>query len=465
MGQTVAVARYEPRHAAARTPNGNRRWWVAAFCALVLTLLGAGAAVTVAQQRPAGTVEAVVAVDDREENGAEQGDEPAAAPAVPDADPLPSTTVPSTTVPSTTVPSATVPSTTTTAAAPPEPERSVTVAFGGDVLIHGAVWEAARTADGYDFSPMFDPVAGLLQGADVAICHLEVTLGRPGEPPTGYPMFRAPPELATDLAEAGFDGCSVASNHSLDRGEAGVAATLDAMDAAGLRHAGTARSAEERDAPVLYKAGGLRIAHLSYSYGFNGFTRPRGKEWLVNEIEPGLIVTDAAAARSAGADAVIVSLHWGVEYRHDIQPDQRAVAEALEAYPGAVDLVVGHHAHVVQPISRVGDLWVVWGLGNMLSNNTTACCPTTVADGLLVTVELTGSPGAGAAVSGVRYTPTWNERSGFRVLPAAASLAGPGLPPDLAAQLRASFERTSGHVLSAGGAAHGVVADLEPPPG
>src|SRR5690606_11864369 len=149
----------------------------------------------------------------------------------------------------------------------------------------------------------------LLSAADVALCHLEVTLGRPGERLSGYPRFRAPAALATDAAEAGFDGCSVASNHSLDYGESGVIATLDALDAVGLGHAGTARSPEEDLVPAIYDAAGISVAHLSYSYGFNGLIPPAGKAWLVDQIDPVVIAADARAARAAGAELVVVSLH------------------------------------------------------------------------------------------------------------------------------------------------------------
>jgi hypothetical protein len=477
------VASYQPRHAAAGRGSGKQWWWASALGLVAVALVGILLAVTgsddgtpaVADSVAGDTVpdgQASAAADDaagpdgrpdgeedgeggddRQDRDEDRGREPAGeedpalgepADATDDAEEDPDGAP---------------------AIIGPVPTVEATATFGGDVLIHGMVADTARTGDGYDFSPMLDPIAPLLQGSDLAICHLEVTLGREGEQPTGYPVFRSPPQLAVDLAEAGFDGCSIASNHALDYGETGVYATLDGMDAAGLQHTGTARSQEERDAPVFYDAAGLRIAHLSYSYGFNGFTRPEGKDWIANPIEPEQILADAAVARDAGADAVVASLHWGTEYRHDIQPEQMAVAEVLAAEPGAVDLVIGHHAHVVQPVSKVGDMWVVWGLGNMLSNNATSCCPVTTADGLLVTAEFSGTPGHGAEVSGVRVTPTWNERTTFRVLPAAATLAAPDVPPELAADLRASFERTIDTVLSEGGADLGVAPDLEPPPG
>lgn len=343
------------------------------------------------------------------------------------------------------------PLTTTTAA----PLRTATIAFGGDILIHSGVWAAADTGAGYDFSPMLAPITARLREADVAICHLEVTLARAEDTVSGYPRFRAPDAIATDLAEAGFDGCSVASNHALDFGEPGVVATLDGLDAAGLVHAGTASAPEERG-PAIYEAGGIRVAQLSYAYGFNGFVRPAGKEWLVDQIDPALILADAHAARAAGAELVIVSLHWGNEYAHEVVATQQLVADALAADVGAVDLVVGHHAHVVQPISKVGSMWVVWGMGNLLSNNSPRCCTTEATDGVIVTVGFGDSASGGpVGVTRVSFTPTWNERDRYRVLPAEDTLVA-GTEPALAGDLQASLDRTTGHVLSLGGTELGV---------
>ncbi len=353
----------------------------------------------------------------------------------------------------TTEPTTTSSSTTTTL----PPPRTATIAFSGDVLIHSGVWKAAATGAGYDFSPMLAPIAPQLSAADLAICHLEVTLARPGDALSSYPRFRAPRELARDLAEAGYDGCSVASNHALDFGEQGVVSTLDALDEAGLAHAGTARSPEENTRPAMYDVGGIAVAQLSYAYGFNGFVRPAGKEWLVDQIDPALILADARAARAAGAEVVVVSMHWGNEYRHEVVEAQQTVADTLAAAPGAVDLIVGHHAHVVQPISKVGEMWVVWGMGNQLSNNAPRCCPAESTDGVVVTVTI-GDTSGGVGVTDVAFTPTWNERATFRVLPTAATVAA-GTAPELDADLRASYERTAGYILGLGAADLGVEPD------
>lgn len=390
----------------------------------------------------AGVAAGALALDDRD--GTTRTDTAAAAPP---------------TSPSTTTSSA-LPTTTTRA------PRRATVLFGGDVLIHSDVWRrAALPGGGYDFSPMLAPLASRIGGADLAICHLEVTLAAAGDPLASYPRFRAPAELARDLAEAGYDGCSVSSNHALDFGEGGVRATLDALDAARLRHAGTARSPEEDVAAVVYRAGDIAVGHLSYSYGFNGLQPPDGKGWLVDAIDVRRIAADAQALRAGGAELVVVSLHWGSEYRHDPIAFQVEIAGALAA-TGLVDLVIGHHAHVVQPITRVGSMWVVYGLGNQLSNNSPGGGQRDeVVDGLTVTATIGDLPAGGVGVVGLTFTPTWNERDGFRVLPVADTLADPATPAALMADLRASWARTIGHVFALDGRQLGVRPDREPPSG
>ncbi|MFL6204793.1 MAG: CapA family protein [Acidimicrobiales bacterium] len=338
------------------------------------------------------------------------------------------------------------------ASAAAAPLREATVAFGGDVRIHSDVWNTAAVTGGYDFSPMLAPIAARVANVDLAICHLEVTLARPSDTLTGYPRSGAPRELARDLAEAGFDGCSLAGDHALDFGEAGVAATIEGLDAAGLAHTGTARTTAERG-PALYDAGGIRVANLSYT---SGTATPAAHGSLVDRIDPALILADAHAARERGAELVIVSLHWGEEYERDVVAAQRAVADALASDEGAVDLVVGHRAHVVQPISKVGSMWVVWGMGNLLSDRSPQCCTTDTSDGLIVTVTIGDTaPGGPVGVTGMAFTPTLNERDTFRVLPAEAELAAQA-DAALTDDLVASLERTTARVLSLGGTELGV---------
>ena len=321
-------------------------------------------------------------------------------------------------------------------------DAALSIVAAGDVLPHLPVLRSARDGDGYDFGRLLDPLDPWVQGADLALCHLEVPVAPAGSAPSGYPVFGAPAPLAQGLADQGWDGCSTASNHAVDRGWRGVGATLDALDAAGLGHAGTARSAAEDAQPQLYRLerGGrpVTVAHLAATYGTNGMPVDADKPWSVRLLDAEDVVERATAARDAGADVVLVSLHWGTEYRTTPTDAQRVVAARL-ADSGVVDLVIGHHAHVPQPVEQLPGgpggtgMWVAYGLGNYLSNQDEACCSPATAAGLLLTAQVTvpgTGPGAGAPtgparVTGVQWTPvTVDRRAGHRVHALAEIAAG-----------------------------------------
>lgn len=333
---------------------------------------------------------------------------------------------------------------------PPEPKlelepepRSFTVAASGDLLIHSAVREAAAAyADwaGYDFSPMLEPVADIISAADLGICHLEVPLSPDNTGLSSYPQFNAPHELADAIAEAGYDTCSIASNHTIDKGETGVRNTLGVLDAAGVQHTGSARGPEE-DVPNLYVVNGVHVGHLSYTYGLNGLRVPPGKDWMVNVIDVDAILTDAAAAKERGAEFVIVSMHWGIEYNVDPTTTQQQQAEAILSSPD-VDLILGHHAHVIQPVGMVGEEYVVYGMGNFLSNQRSGNVRVGTEDGVIVEVLVEEQPDGSFAATAVEYTPTFVEAGTFRILPVAPTLNGPAIDSSLEAALQTSWDRT-----------------------
>ena len=307
------------------------------------------------------------------------------------------------------------------------------MSVSGDLLPHLPIVQRAATGGGYDFAPMLRPLRPLIRRADLALCHVETPLTPAA--PAGYPVFSSPPALARAIRATGWDACSTASNHALDRGQAGIAATIRSLRRAGLRHPGTARSARERERPLILRARGVRIGFLSYTATTNGFVPPR--PWSVNLARAGLIRRDARAARRAGAQAVIVNLHWGTEYVAAPDARQRALAARL-ARSRAITAVVGQHAHVVQPIRRVRGRWVVFGSGNLLSNQTAACCTAATQDGMVVRLHLRVR-GRRARVERIVYAPTWVRHPDFRVLPVGRALRGGAADR---AVLRASWKRT-----------------------
>ncbi len=290
-----------------------------------------------------------------------------------------------------------------------------TVAASGDFLIHTPVAAQALANGGgrrYDFRPMFRSIRARVAGADLALCHMETPLV-PG-PVQGYPSFRTPPALAGDIKAIGWDVCSTASNHSLDAGQYGIGTTLRALDRAGLRHAGTARSREEATESTILEAKGIKVGFVSFTAVSNGQVVPH--PWSFNWASAGRILADARKARRRGADAVIVNLHWGTEFSHAVSASQWALAKRLTRSP-AITAVVGQHVHVVQPISWVHGKPVVFGEGNLVSNQTAACCPAESQDGLVALIDFVAKDGRVKARR-VRYIPVWVRHPDYRVLPA-----------------------------------------------
>ncbi|MEU3949522.1 CapA family protein [Streptomyces sp. NPDC029526] len=257
--------------------------------------------------------------------------------------------------------------------APAPAARGFTLVASGDVLPHMSVIDRARFdagGTGYDFRPMLAGVRSVVADADLALCHMETVYGENGDY-TGYPTFKSPPEVARALAATGYDGCSTASNHTLDDGADGIRRTLDALDRAGVRHAGAARTEQESRTVTMHRAGAARVAHLAYTYDTNGIPLPEGQPWAVDLIDEDRIVADARAARTAGADVVVVSVHWGTEWQEAPDDRQVTLARSLTAARAgrlpAVDLVLGTHAHVPQAYEKVNGTWVIYGMGDQIA--------------------------------------------------------------------------------------------------
>ncbi|MGX1885069.1 CapA family protein [Streptomyces sp. NPDC055287] len=253
-------------------------------------------------------------------------------------------------------------------------QRGFTLVASGDVLPHASIIRQA-TADaggsGYDFAPMLAGAKPVVSTADLAICHMETVYGAEGGPYTGYPNFKSPPEVAKGLSATGYDSCSTASNHSLDAGADGIDRTLDTLDKAGIRHVGSARTKADSGEPAWLNGGSAKVAQLAYTYGTNGYPLPEGRPWAVNLIDQEKIVADARAARKAGADVVVVSLHWGTEWQDAPDEQQLRLGKALTASKTGdrpdIDLIIGTHAHVPQAYEKVNGTWVVYGMGDQIA--------------------------------------------------------------------------------------------------
>lgn len=336
-------------------------------------------------------------------------------------------------------------------AAPADRRRPFTVVATGDIIPYPSIIRQARLdagGDGHDFTRILAGAKPVVAPADIALCHMETPYGDEDGPFTGYPLFRSPPHLARALRATGYDSCSTASNHSLDDGFDGVRRTLDALDEAGVRHAGTARSAAEAARPAELRAGGARVAHLAYTYGTNGIPLPEGRPWAVRLLEPERVIADARAARRAGADVVLVSVHWGTEWQQAPDAAQLRIAgELTAARTGGrkdIDLVVGTHNHVPQPYEKVNGTWVVYGLGDQVASFAPAD-KRSGNEGSTARFTFTPEPGGGWAVERAEFLVGHSDTGPpFRVVRATAEHF-----PEV-------HERVREAVLSRGAAADGL---------
>ncbi|MDH6544567.1 CapA family protein [Streptomyces lavendulae] len=358
--------------------------------------------------------------------------------------------------------------------------RSFTVAAAGDILIHPQLTEQAaedaRSAGrtGYDFDRIMAGVKPVISRADLGICHMEAVLGTPEGPFQTFPDFLVPPQIAKTVKAIGYDTCSTASNHTLDHGPEGVYRTLDTLDRAGLRHTGSARNQAEADTPLILDVKGVKVAQISFAFGFNGRDLPPDKPWLANLTSFKAIAAAEKKARAAGADVVILSVHWGREHQPDPSNQQLDLARRIARETG-INLVIGHHSHVVQPMEKIGRTWIAYGLGNQLARHDVPGGLT--EEGAIGWFEFTERGGAWDVRA--RYAPTFTDippgpdpadgpgasaaaaqpGRAHRLVDVAEALRGDApLLPQQRARYRLAFERTQGTLLNRGAAKDGLSA-------
>ncbi len=317
-----------------------------------------------------------------------------------------------------------------------------TVSASGDLLMHQPLLDRALAngnGDEYDFAPFFSKIKPYVEGVDLGLCHMETPMG-PG-PPTTYPIFNTPTGLAASVHRSGWDACDTASNHSLDGGQAGIDGTVKALHRAGVEHTGSFASKRQSRKPTILDVDGVKVGFVAYTDATNGFTPPNS--WSLNTYPADdpktgakAIIHDARAARDAGADAVIAQLHWGVENSQTPNASQIAVAKKLTGAK-VISVVVGQGPHVVQPIERVNDKFVVFSEGNLVSNQSpSAGLPAATQDGFVALLHFK-AVGNRVTVRRVTYAPTWVRLGDYKVLPARANS-----DPANAGALRQSYRRT-----------------------
>ena len=333
--------------------------------------------------------------------------------------------------------------------------RCTSVLVTGDMLVHAQLWEQARAdalaagAKGLDFGPLLEGQRKYIEKSDLAICHQETPVSAPTGPFSAYPSFNVPPQIITAAQQVGYQACTTASNHTIDRGTAGLVRTLDALDAAGLQHTGSYRSEADAQGIMILQTAAAKIAVIDATYGLNG-QLPEAA-WQVDMLDPDVMIAKAKKARDLGADIVLGAMHAGDEYSSVPNAEQTSVAHAL-ADSGQFTMIYGHHTHSVLPIEQYKGTWIAYGLGNGI----TELSPNYVVnnEGLLVRAQFSQDAAGKWTASDLAWAPSVIVRGPYRWCSVASD--APQGPCAGAAADAATHRRTQTVVESMGAAAAGA---------
>ena len=239
----------------------------------------------------------------------------------------------------------------------------------GDALIHSNVYEDARGTDGsYDFKPMLEQIKPISIKYDLKYYNQETILGGAELGYSNYPRFNSPTEVGDAFLDAGFNLVSLATNHTMDKGEAGVINSVNYWKSKeNVVYSGQWTSNEEREESHVYNINGISYAFFSYTTWTNGLETPAGKEYLNNVYSPEKAAADIAKVKDL-ADVIIVAMHWGTEYSLGVSSQQTEIAIYLSSL--GVNLIIGAHPHVVGPVEYINDgkTFVIYSLGNFISD-------------------------------------------------------------------------------------------------
>ena len=246
-------------------------------------------------------------------------------------------------------------------------ETSLSLIMVGDCLIHGAIYDDAKTTNGsYDFSKMLELVKPIIQSYDLAFYNQESILGGVELGLSSYPRFNAPKEVGDAFLDIGFNLVSLANNHTLDKGKSGIYSSLNYWQGKeNVMTAGTYSSEENRITPNIMEKNGITYALLAYTTTTNGLTPFKDEPYLITVYDEELVKADIERLRDK-VDLLMVSMHWGEEYTHNPTEEQKIISEYLASLN--VDIIIGHHPHVVQPIDFIGNTMVIYSLGNFIAS-------------------------------------------------------------------------------------------------
>lgn len=279
---------------------------------------------------------------------------------------------------------------------------SISLIMAGDNLINDKLYNAAKKDDGsYDFKSMYSYIKDIVKNYDLAYYNQETILGGSEIGVSSYPAFNSPYEVGDATIDTGFNLVSLATNHTLDRGEKAIINSLNYWNnKSNVLTSGSYLSNNDRNKVNIKEVNNITYTMLNYTYGTNGIKVPEGKEYLVNiwpctgnnpdndtkyQEYKEVVKKDILRVRDK-VDLLIVAMHFGVEYTHVPTKYQIDMAEFLSSL--GVDIIIGTHPHVIMPITYINDTLVIYSLGNFLSaQDTNNDYNTTV--GLLSSIKIT----------------------------------------------------------------------------
>ena len=266
---------------------------------------------------------------------------------------------------------------------PKEENYQASMVMVGDNLIHSSIYKDASDGNGgYDFTKMYELIKPIVSTYDIAYYNQETILGGKELGVNDYPTFNSPQEVGDAMIDAGFNLVSLASNHTMDSGEAAVLASREYWNSKNqVLAVGSYASEEERNEVRVMEKNNITYTMLNYTYGTNGMPVPSGKDYLVNVWPTDLDLNDVSSDTEYQeykeqvkkdietvrdkVDVLIVAMHWGVEYTHEPTEYEKDMAQYLASLD--VDIIIGTHPHVIQPVTWIDDTLVIYSLGNFIS--------------------------------------------------------------------------------------------------
>lgn len=252
-----------------------------------------------------------------------------------------------------------------------EPEvktSKLSLVMVGDALLHSSVYNDAYKNGVYDFSSQLEFIKPIIQKYDLAFYNQETILGGKELGLSDYPTFNSPWEFGNAMIDAGFNLVSLANNHTLDKGEKAVLKSCEFWQDKDVLTAGSYCSNEEANEIKIREKNGIKYTLLAYTYGTNGIPVPQGKEYLVNLYSDEKVKHDIEQVKDK-VDLLMVSMHWGTEYKTEPTEEQKRQAEYLSSL--GVDIIIGTHPHIIEPITYINDTLVIYSLGNFISAQST----------------------------------------------------------------------------------------------